>query len=168
MTRKFKGFANLPKSHLIKFKDSPLAEVLQKLNNNWDYMVPALRKDIEQNPDLDIFTFTSKEHWDTSTDPRQSFYQITGGGGDFDKAKTYLKVETIFALVRSYEKNKSKMNFDIIELNELSSVIKSLAKKTGITHRQCWDALILSDKSFYIDHIIDYLLTGEEVNACSI
>ena len=51
-------------------------------------MVPALRKDINQNPVLDIFTFASEENWDTSTDPRKTFYQMTGGGGDFDKVKT--------------------------------------------------------------------------------
>ena len=167
MTKHFKGIANRPQTPIIKFKDSHIAEVLQKLNNNWDFMVPMLRKDIRENKDVDISYFMLEENWDTSTDPRKSFYQTTGGGGDFDKAKTYLKVETIFALVRSYESNKSKWDFDITELKELSEVIESAVKEKGITPRQCWESIMVSEGSFGIDQIIDYLLTGQEISSCN-
>ena len=165
MTKGSKGFANRPQTQTIKFKDSPIAKVLQKLNNSWDYMVPAIRKDIRENGDLNPLTFVMEGNWDKSVDPRKSFHKITGGGGDFDKVKTVLKFETIFALVRSYESNKSKWNYDIAELKELSEGIASVLKQSGVTHRQYWESLMISDKSFVIDQIIDYLLTGEEVNA---
>ena len=87
---------------------------------------------------------------------------MTNGGGDFDKVKNYLKVETVFALMRAYERSKKVMGFEVEELNALAEIVSAAGKQNGMTPREFWDAIMLSEESFGIDQIIDYLLEGEE------
>ena len=162
MTKNFKDFAVRPQAQVVSFSNSPLASNFLMFNENWDYMVAALRKDFKDNGDLDALTFVYKENWDKSVDPRQSFYQMTNGGGDFDKVKDYLKVETVFALMRAYERSKKVMGFEVEELNALAEIVSAAGKQNGMTPREFWDAIMLSEESFGIDQIIDYLLEGEE------
>ena len=161
--KNFKGFAARPQTPVVRFRNSPLAATFLMLNENWDYIVPAFRKDFDHSGEVDTFTFTSKENWDRSVDPRKSFYQMTNGGGDFDKVKTYLKVQFVSGLVRSYERNKHSMGYEVVELNELVEAVKAACAQSGLKPEECWEAVMLSEEGFGVDQIIDYLLEGEEV-----
>jgi len=164
MAKPFRGFSNRPQPPVVNFKDSPFAAHLLMLNNNWDNMVLSFSESIEKNREFNPFDLLSIESCAESIDPRSSFYQITGGRGDFDKLKTVLKVETVFALMRSYESNKKAMGFEIAQLNKVSEIVNTVVRLKGVTPRQFWDMVIHAEGDFGIDQIIDYLLKGEEVS----
>ena len=164
MAKPFRGFSNRPQTHVVNFKDSPFAAHLLMLNNNWDNMALSFSESVEQNKEFNPFDLLSMKSCAESIDLRSSFYQITGGRGDLDKLKTVLKVETIFALMRSYESNKKAMGFEISQLNKVSEIVNTVVRLKGVTPRQFWDMVIHAEGDFGIDQIIDYLLKGEEVS----
>ena len=164
MAKPFRGFSNRPQTHVVNFKDSPFAAHLLMLNNNWDNMALSFSESVEQNKEFNPFDLLSMKSCAESIDLRSSFYQITGGRGDLDKLKTVLKVETIFALMRSYESNKKAMGFEIAQLNKVSEIVNTVVRLKGVTPRQFWDMVIHAEGDFGIDQIIDYLLKGEEVS----